>query len=193
VLKVLVNKLQLSEAIGACHLDGSLSVDSLHYHVEKARRLLLVDSREGLVVKIQKDDEEDDIIIYNNILPLSNSSVERPKTKARRKSKTRQTSHQASVTRLEQKATKESNNKLYREAFKEATLLVSESKQKGDDEAIESSQQTCLRLNKKYGLNEPGRRQLSKSTVNRLVNAGRAGLSPRKRGPDPRIPVVLLT
>ncbi len=37
---VLVNKLQLSVAIGACHLNGPLSVNSLHYHVEKALQLL---------------------------------------------------------------------------------------------------------------------------------------------------------
>jgi hypothetical protein len=90
-LQVLVNKLQLSEAIGACHLDGSLSVNSLHYHVEKARRLLQVDIREGLVVKTQKDEENNDIIIYDNISPLSDSSIEPPKKKARRKGKTRQT------------------------------------------------------------------------------------------------------
>jgi hypothetical protein len=83
------------------------------------------------------------------------------------------------------KAEKEENNRIYKQALKEATSLVLDAKP-------ESSRKICRRLNIKYGLHQAGRKKLCKTTINRLAQSGKSGLSPLKRGPPAKIPKFLL-
>jgi hypothetical protein len=54
----------------------------------------------------------------------------------------------------------------------------------------EPAEEICLRHNKEYNLDSNW--QLRRSTVYQAVKDGRAGISPKKKGPPPKLPVKLL-
>jgi len=56
-IKVIINKLQLDEAIRACCLEGNMTQHLLHYHVKRAERKFLsmkddLEARIGMVVSV---------------------------------------------------------------------------------------------------------------------------------------------
>jgi len=94
--------------------------------------------------------------------------------------KTRKSPRQASVANLQDKRVRLDYDGKYSRAFRDATNLVA-SKAKG-----ETVDAMCNRLNNKFGLD--GTKQLRRSTVFQAVKDGRAGMSPKKRGPASAIP-----
>jgi hypothetical protein len=72
----------------------------------------------------------------------------------------------------------------FKAAFKDATHLLAARK------AGEPVQSMCLRLNKEFNLD--GKCQLTRSTVYQAAKDGLAGTSPKKKGPEPKIPSKFL-
>ena len=101
--------------------------------------------------------------------------------------KTRRSSRQTSVAKLEAKREYTAYNNRFKMAFKEATELIA-----GKSGCTRGESVPCLveKLNCKYNL--VGKRKLSRSTVYRAVQCGKIGQSPCKKGPQPKIPDVLL-
>ena len=191
---MIVNNLTIPEAIGACHLDGIITRNQVYYQVERARNLLpdrklLPDRREGLLVECVANDSGDDSPLSEGSSSDRGSSSNQTNSSrsiSLSTSKTsRKTSRQASKARVAAKAEKEENNRIYKQALKEATSLVLDAKP-------ESSRNICRRLNIKYGLHQAGRKKLCKTTINCLAQSGKSGLSPMKRGPPAKIPKFLL-
>jgi hypothetical protein len=75
-------------------------------------------------------------------------------------------------------------NERIKTAWKDSTNLIAAGN------TGEPADEICLRLNKEYNLD--GNQQLHQSTVYQAVKDGRAGISPKKKGPPPKIPVKLL-
>lgn len=96
-------------------------------------------------------------------------------------------SKQAGVARLEAKRTKLDYDGRFKAAFKDATNLVAENSSSKGSEPVQS---ICTRLNLEYNL--VGSKSLKRSTVYQAAQNGLAGTSPKKRGPAPKIPMVLL-
>ncbi|KAI2497316.1 hypothetical protein MHU86_17189 [Fragilaria crotonensis] len=99
----------------------------------------------------------------------------------------RLSSKQAGVARLEAKRTKLDYDGRFKAAFKDATNLVAENSSSKGSEPVQS---ICTRLNLEYNL--VGSKSLKRSTVYQAAQNGLAGTSPKKRGPAPKIPMVLL-
>jgi hypothetical protein len=139
---VVTNKLSIPEALGACHLDDTFTPNEVYYQVERAKKLL-PGRREGLVVECVGDESGDDspLTDSSNSTEQTSSSRSTKSTLSSSKSNTSQkTSHQASKARVAVKAEREENNTIYKQALKEATLLVL-GKQR------ELSRTICRRLN----------------------------------------------
>ena len=75
----------------------------------------------------------------------------------------------------------------YKEAFKDATYLVANSKSKGNKR--DPVQSIWKRLNTEFNLDG---KKLARSTVYQAAKDGLAGASPKKMGPEPKIPVQFL-
>ncbi len=73
----------------------------------------------------------------------------------------------------------------FKAAFKDSTNLLLAAGKTG-----EPVQSMCLRLNKEFNLD--GKRQLTRSTVYQAAKDGLAGTSPKKKGPEPKIPSKFL-
>ena len=219
--QVIVNKLHLGEAIRACSLQGSVTTQRLHYNVKMARNaaknkegmvidvvdhceedagtaitvtspltepsssssssplLCWCDYTAADTADVEKQNKEN--LVDNQQLPAQHHSAITRKT-------TRRSSQQASVARLEVKQENTAYNNRYKMAFKEATeLIAGKSVSPRGGESV-----PCLigKLNSKYNL--VGKRKLSRSTVYRAVQHGKIGQSPCKKGPNPKIPDVLL-
>jgi hypothetical protein len=99
----------------------------------------------------------------------------------------RLSSKQASVARLEAKRTKLDYDGRFKAAFKDATNLVAQNIGTKGSEPVQS---ICTRLN--LGYNLVGPKCLKRSTVYQAAQNGLAGTSPKKRGPAPKIPMILL-
>ena len=123
---MITNKLTVPEALGACHLDGTFTPNEVYYQVKRARKVapVLPDRREGIIVDcIGEESGSDDS-------PLTNRSNSSDQTHSSRSttstsSASRKTSHQASKFRVTAKVEKDKNDLMYKQALKEATLLVS--------------------------------------------------------------------
>jgi hypothetical protein len=75
----------------------------------------------------------------------------------------------------------------FKAAFKDATNLVAQNIGTKGSEPVQS---ICTRLN--LGYNLVGPKCLKRSTVYQAAQNGLAGTSPKKRGPAPKIPMILL-
>ena len=104
--------------------------------------------------------------MYHRCPPMSRKHVKSPR--------------QASVANLQDKRVRLDYDGKYSRAFKDATNLVA---LKAKGETVDAM---CNRLNNKFGLD--GTKQLRRSTVFQAVKDGRAGMSPKKRGPASAIP-----
>ena len=100
----------------------------------------------------------------------------------------RLSSKQVSASLLEAKRTRLDYEGRYKAAFKDATNLVAENRGRKGSEPVQS---ICTRLNLEYNLVQ-GSKRLKRSTVYQAAQDGLAGTSPKKRGPEPKIPMVLL-
>ena len=79
----------------------------------------------------------------------------------------------------------------FKAAFKEGTLAVAA--KKGAGKSGESIPCLVTRLNQKYNLfYQKGKRRLSRTMLHRAVKNGRIGVSPCKKGPEPKIPDLLI-
>jgi hypothetical protein len=107
-----------------------------------------------------------------------------------RKNKWRQTSRQASESRLQEKVERDEYYKRYSAAFKRGTELLFESMGTVKISGYEPADQIVARLNSEFNLN--GKKRLSKSTLYRSIGKGMVGASPCKKGPRIKIPNVLL-
>ncbi|KAI2494414.1 hypothetical protein MHU86_20097 [Fragilaria crotonensis] len=85
---------------------------------------------------------------------------------------------QASHAKLDAKRLKLDYEGRYKEAFKDATNRVAAGNK--------NVQSMCDRLNREFNLN--GRKRLARSTVYQAAKLGLAGKSPKKKGPEPKIP-----
>ncbi|KAI2511962.1 hypothetical protein MHU86_2478 [Fragilaria crotonensis] len=94
--------------------------------------------------------------------------------------KSRQSSRQASIARLDAKRVKLDYDGRYKKAFKDATNLVVANARGEPVNTI------CNRLNQDFKLD--GAKRLARSTVYQAAKDGRAGMSPPSRGPEPNIP-----
>jgi hypothetical protein len=105
--------------------------------------------------------------------------------------KTRKSSKQTTHANLVNKEESTEYYSRFKAAFKEGTLAVAT--KKGAGKSGESIPWLVTRLNRKYNLSyQKGKRRLSRSTLHRAVKNGRIGVSPCKRGPEPKIPDLLL-
>lgn len=104
-----------------------------------------------------------------------------------RRRRSRRSPRQASEVKLDAKIAKDDLNNRYSLAFKEATLLLSSSR----DRKLETADEIILRLNNEHSLTNTCKK-LAKSTVYRAVAKGNAGQSPKKKGPSSEIPPILM-
>jgi hypothetical protein len=194
-VQVLRNKLSLLQALRACLLHESITVQTLHYHVKRAEQnggmylsgSVSKHSKEGMVIDITTTTASTTAAPTDErTSPLTETSSSSFSVSTKR---TRKTSKQAGNARIEAKREREDYNCRFKEAFKEATRVVQEKKE-GKKPSRETAQQVVTRLNAEYNLN--GKRKLSKSTVYREVKKGNIGRSPPKKGPPTKIPDVLL-
>jgi hypothetical protein len=111
-------------------------------------------------------------------LPLRSSQLTRKKTQLSPK--------QASAANLEAKRLKLDYDGRYKGAFKDATNLVAATRSKGNKR--EPVQSICNRLNTEFNLDG---KKLAQSTVYQAAKDGLGGTSPKKMGPEPKIPVQL--
>jgi hypothetical protein len=203
-MKVIVNGLTAKQALKLCDLTGTVPTSTLYSRV-KARKEKGIYNNQirkeqkrklGLVIKVPLDDDgsasQDD-----DISPLTATTIDSftndrtgtitsflPSTTATLSAsskKTRKSPRQASVAKLEAKRARLDYDHRYKEAFKDATNIVASKNAKG-----ETVQAMCNRLNNSFRLG--GDKQLKKSTIFQAVKDGRAGMSPKARGPVSAIP-----
>jgi hypothetical protein len=105
--------------------------------------------------------------------------------------KTRLSSRQASNERLRLKVEREDLNRRYSSAFKEATETMFNNRSTNNPRAYKSADILIDELNVKYNLVN-AKKKLKKSTIYRGIGKGLVGESPFKKGPQVRIPEVLL-
>ena len=215
--QVIHNKIQLHQALRACYIDDRFTTQTLHYHVQMAKKQMSLSSAEtedvvpchkGKVVELSlagdasttisplTDDPETTIFTSSSQpqqAPAQRQlTVEGPKAVPTRRR--RRSAKQASEARLEAKIQREEYNCRYKLAFKAGTDILHRRYEKENDiisELFGSVQSLVLHLNDKYDLN--GKRKLSVSTLYRSIRQGKVGQSsPSKRGPPPKIPDILL-
>jgi hypothetical protein len=119
-----------------------------------------------------------------DVLPLTLSSLsEQSSSSSSTRKKHRKSPKQACLELLALKQQKNEYDLRLKAAFKEATNLAAD----GDPQPVETM---LVGINAKYKLD--GSRKVSRSTVYRAVKNGLEGKSPPKRGPAPKIPLLLL-
>ena len=178
-------------ALRACGLQGQLPYSTLCSRVKAARKKGTYnkeirreyekkEKKLGLIIDISDDctTSRDDVSPLT-MTTINSSSAGVSNTTVMTK-KSRQSSRQASVGRLEAKRVKLDYDGRYKIAFKDATNLVA-TNAKG-----EPVQGICDRLNQYFNLD--GTKRLARSTVYQAAKDGRAGMSPPSRGPAPNIP-----
>ena len=198
---MIINKLSVEQAIWACQLNGIVPASTLYYHIKRARakgtnrtqKLIagiedVVDLDGGCTTTATAGDTNISPIPVSTTLLSSSSdrssSAGMTTTVSPVKSKKPQrSSRQASFHCLIAMTIKKEYDSRYKAAFKEATVLVAQPNN------MEPVKQICDRLNVKFKLDK---KRLSRSTVYRAAKDGLTGVSPKKRGPAPKIPEELL-
>ncbi|KAI2510989.1 hypothetical protein MHU86_3461 [Fragilaria crotonensis] len=188
---VIVNGITAEQALGACQMTGTVPLSTLYSRVKAARdrgsyndHIRRADTRRiGAFIDITEDEETMGVVspvtMDTTLLSLTSSQPAAPPRK-----KTRRSSKQASIARLDAKRSRVDYEGRFKAAFKDATNLVSAKAR------AESVQSICSRLNIAYGLD--GKRRLTRSTLYQATKDGLAGTSPKKKGPASKIPDTLL-
>jgi len=191
---VIVNDLKIEQAIWACQLHGQVPNSTLYSRVKAARdkgtynnEIRKAEAKKiGVVIDILDDSSGS-----RNISPVTmtttttNSSsgdttITSRSSKESKKPRSRRSSKQASMARLDAKRVKLEYDRRYKEAFKDATNLVAA------NNTGEPVTRICNRLNQDFQLD--GKKRLARSTVYQAAKDGLAGMSPKARGPAPKIP-----
>jgi hypothetical protein len=150
------------------------------------------ETRVGLIIDITHEDDRDSSI---NVPPATMNSTNQSSSRSiasllpsrssqSTRKKTRLSPKQASAAKLEAKRLKVDDDGRYKEAFKDATNLVAATMSEGNKR--EPDQSICNRLNTEFNLDG---KKLARSTVYQAAKDGLAGASPKKMGPEPKIPV----
>ena len=188
---MIVNGITAEQALGACQMTGTVPLSTLYSRVKAARdrgsyndHIKRADTRRiGAFIDITEDEETMGVVspvtMDTTLLSLTSSQPAAPPRK-----KTRRSSKQASIARLDAKRSRVDYEGRFKAAFKDATNLVSAKAR------AESVQSICSRLNIAYGLD--GKRRLTRSTLYQATKDGLAGASPKKKGPASKIPDTLL-
>ena len=137
-------------------------------------------------------DEEDSTLLMETS-PLTTATNESKSTNTtnssecwKRKS-TRRSPRQASIARLHAKTKQDAERQRYSMAFKEATTILAVNPiSRG-----ETANETIIQLHNKHGFTNETKK-LVKSTVYSAIACGNAGKSPKKKGPNARIPKELV-
>ena len=216
--QVIYGGLTLDEALLANKLQRQLSFQMLHYHVKKARKALALQSQslaagpplckhEGLLV-VDISADCDISTTGTTISPLTETSSlpspmatllppimpqppVAPVTSLPLLVKRRQSSKQTSEAEVEAKAREDDYNLRFKVAFKEGSDLLARRIASDGNLGLPSVEiDIVATLNERYRLD--GTKKLTKETLYRTVREGRAGESPLKRGPPPKIPDILL-
>lgn len=205
---MIVNDVRVEQAIAACELQGILPYSTLYYRVKLARRKGTYDSilkakaeqvirsnmKVGIVIDIEQNEDASErsrnispvtmksLSSSSNVTCTSTTTGASTATTSSEGKRSRKSSRQASLARLEAKRLKVDYEGRYKAAFKEATSLVA-------SRTIEPVHCICERLNLEYNLD--GKRRLARSTV---YEAARGcvvgGVSPKAKGPKVKIPEV---
>ena len=198
---MIVNGISVDMALTACSLQTTVPASTIYSRV-KARRekgtynaLILKRVEEarqvGLIIDITKDDDDSSMNVSPVTLNTNEgscfcstaTSLQLSASQSTNK-KSRRSPRQASIARLDAKQLKVEYVGRYKAAFKDATNRIAAG------QTGESVQRMCLRLNKEFNLD--GKRQLTRSTVYQAAKDGLAGTSPKKKGPEPKIPSKFL-
>jgi len=193
--KVIVNGLTAKQALKLCDLTDTVPTSTVYSRVKKGREKGIYNNeigkeqqRKRLIIEVLELDNDSRASQDDDASPLTATTIDSfvdedmtgvPSLPSNVK-KTRKSPRQASVANLQDKRVRLDYDGKYSRAFKDATNLVA-SKAKG-----ETVDAMCNRLNNKFGLD--GTKQLRRSTVFQAVKDGRAGMSPKKRGPASAIP-----
>ena len=192
---MIVNGLTAKQALKLCDLTDTVPTSTVYSRVKKGREKGIYNNeirkeqqRKRLVIEVLELDDDSRTSQDDDVSPLTATTIDSfvdedmtgvPSLPSNVK-KTRKSPRQASVANLQDKRVRLDYDGKYSRAFKDATNLVA-SKAKG-----ETVDAMCNRLNNKFGLD--GTKQLRRSTVFQFVKDGRAGMSPKKRGPASAIP-----
>ena len=187
---MIVNKLQLNEALGACGLHDEVSYSKLQHNVQLAKEnptILSFFTPIDVDAKIINNKENRNVIELDgsgDVSPLTLSSLsEQSSSSSSTRKKHRKSPKQACLERLALKQQKNEYDLRLKAAFKEATNLAAD----GDPQPVETM---LVGINAKYNLD--GKKKVPRSSVYRAVKNGVAGKSPPKRGPAPKVPLLLL-
>ncbi len=174
--------LHLDEALRVCKLKA-VNVQTLHYRVQKERRNEDELEREGMTVIVPAD-KETATTGTSSLTALTDT--EQASTIATTRKKSRKSPRQACEARLHAKVERDDLDQCYKMAFKQANMLMADS---FHNEPVNS---IIARLNLKHSLIGT-KKTLTRSTLYRAVSKGSNGLqSPAKKGPQLKIPDVLL-
>jgi hypothetical protein len=192
---VIVNGLTAKQALKLCDLTDTVPTSTVYSRVKKGREKGIYNNeirkeqqRKRLVIEVLELDDDSRASQDDDVSPLTATTIDSfvdedmtgvPLLPSNVK-KTRKSPRQANVANLQDKRVRLDYDGKYSRAFKDATNLVA-SKAKG-----ETVDAMCNRLNNKFRLD--GTKQLRRSTVFQFVKDGRAGMSPKKRGPASAIP-----
>jgi hypothetical protein len=206
---VIVNGLTAKEALKLCDLTHTVPTSTVYSRVRKAREkgihnkeIRREQQRKSLLIDVIEVDADSRASQDDDVSPLTATTTESsfsmeeaeenlddgPSFPSSIKSgikKMRKSFRQASVCRLDAKRVRLDYDGRYSKAWKDATILVASKDHKEPCEAV------CNRLNKKFRLDRKNK-QLKRSTVFQAVKDGRAGMSPKKRGPACAIPDTFL-
>jgi hypothetical protein len=204
---VIVNGLTAKEALKLCDLTHAVPASTVYSRVRKARekgiynkeirreqqrKSLLIDVMIEVLDGDSRASQDDDVSpLTATTTELSEFSMEEDlddgpsfpsfSINGGVSKKIRKTFRQAGVARLDAKRVRLDYDARFSKAWKDATILVASKEHKEPCEAV------CNRLNKTFRLDREFK-QLKRSTVFQAVKDGRAGMSPKKRGPASAIP-----
>ena len=203
---MIVNELSTEQALHACQLHGKVPLSTVYFRVQMTRErgtysnaFLRRSAARNINILIDITDDDSRIVspVTMETLPSTCSSVAVSSSQQEMqqsashlhlqlqstRKKSRLSPKQASVARLEAKRLKLDYDARYKTAFKDATNLVAGGNSREPVNSI------CKRLNAGFNLDQ---KRLTRSTVYQAVRDGRAGTSPQKKGPPPKIPASLL-
>ena len=199
--QVLVNELQLDQALWACRLHDKVSLQTLHNHVKRAAAAMSATtisntkkkSKEGMIVKVippASDNGPGSTTTDTSPLTMSSSGY----STGIKKKRTRRTARQVSEARIQEKFLREDYSRRFKQAFREGTrdlARIYDPESNTPPYAFDESAHVIVdRLNETFCLD--GKRKLSRSTLYRAIEEGRVGQSPLRKGPRTKIPDVLL-
>jgi hypothetical protein len=194
---VVVNGITVDMALRGCGLHGKVPNSTVYSRIKVARKNGMYnkeirrecekkEQKLGLIIEIPDNGtttSRDDISPVT-ITTINSSLAEGGSDTTITTKKSRQSSRQASIARLDAKRVKLDYDDRYKKAFKDATNLVVANAR------VEPVNTICNRLNQDFKLD--GAKRLARSTVYQAAKDGRAGMSPPSRGPEPNIPGKLL-